>query len=160
MSELLDLYGELIKDHKSRPRNFKVLAGANRQVAGVNPLCGDKFTISLFVDDGIVRDVGFQGNGCAISTASASMMTEAVKGKSVSDAHRIFHGFHDLIMGKADDDGASLGKLAAFAGVRAFPMRVKCATLAWHALESALNGVDTPVSTELPGEHITRPAGA
>lgn len=158
MSDLLELYGELIKDHKARPRNFRLLEGANRTAAGVNPLCGDRFTISLVVDDGVVKDVAFQGNGCAISTASASIMTEAVKGKSVAEAERLFTRFHDVVMGRAED-ADDLGKLSAFAGVRAFPMRVKCATLSWHALSAALKG-STSASTEDPREPNVRPADA
>ncbi len=151
MSELGDLYQEMILDHKKRPRNFGALSGDGTEHAeGHNPLCGDRITVFLQLDaDDVVREVAFQGNGCAISTASASMMTEAVKGKSAEDAHRLFASFHALVMGKeSPDDDVELGKLAAFAGVRAFPMRVKCATLAWHTLEAALKGAAAPVSTE------------
>jgi nitrogen fixation NifU-like protein len=150
MSELSDLYQEMILDHKKRPRNFRAIEGEHaRHAEGHNPLCGDRVTVFLEVDDGVVKDVSFQGNGCAISTASASMMTEAVKGKSAEDAHRLFETFHALVMGKEPPANAiALGKLEAFLGVRAFPMRVKCATLAWHTLEAALSGGGEPVTTE------------
>lgn len=150
MSDLGDLYQDMILDHKKRPRNFHPLEGEGTKHAdGHNPLCGDRITVFLQLEGDVVSDVGFQGNGCAISTASASMMTEAVKGKSAEDAHRLFSTFHALVMGKdAPEGGVELGKLEAFGGVRAFPMRVKCATLAWHTLEAALAGAGDPVSTE------------
>lgn len=150
MSELGDLYQEMILDHKKRPRNFGALEGENTKHAdGHNPLCGDRISVFLQLEDGVVRDVTFQGNGCAISTASASMMTEAVKGKSEADAHRMFSSFHALVMGnEPPSDEVALGKLEAFSGVRAFPMRVKCATLAWHTLEAALADAGDPVTTE------------
>lgn len=150
MSELAELYQEMILDHKKRPRNFRAIEGEHaRHADGHNPLCGDRVTVFLELDGGVVKDVSFQGNGCAISTASASMMTEAVKGKSEGEAHRLFETFHALVMGKEPPaEVVALGKLEAFAGVRAFPMRVKCATLAWHTLEAALGGAREPVSTE------------
>lgn len=150
MSELSDLYQEMILDHKKRPRNFRAIESEHtRHAEGHNPLCGDRVTVFLEVDGGVVKDAAFQGNGCAISTASASMMTEAVKGKSAEEAHRLFETFHALVMGKEPPANViALGKLEAFAGVRAFPMRVKCATLAWHTLEAALQGDGAPVTTE------------
>ncbi|MFZ9889531.1 MAG: Fe-S cluster assembly sulfur transfer protein SufU [Myxococcota bacterium] len=150
MSDLNELYQEMILDHKKRPRNFRALEGDGTCHAdGHNPLCGDRITVFLEVEDDTVKEVAFQGNGCAISTASASMMTEAVKGRSIVDAHRLFHTFHALVMGQAaPGDAVALGKLEALLGVRAFPMRVKCATLAWHTLEAALAGAAAPVSTE------------
>jgi len=150
MSELRELYQEVILDHYKKPRNFKKLDTANHRAEGHNPLCGDRVTIYLQVEDGQVKDVAFQGSGCAISTASASMMTESVKGKTVAEAEELFKKFHDLVMKDNDIESAmpQLGKLAAFAGVHEFPMRVKCATLAWHTLHAALEDQETPVSTE------------
>lgn len=140
MGEFDELYQEMILDHKKKPRNFKAVDDANHRADGFNPLCGDKLKLFLKVDDGKVTDVGFQGEGCAISTASASMMTEALLGKSEDEAHALFTAFHGLVMGEDDINRDLLGKLEAFEGVRAFPMRVKCATLAWHTLEAALKG--------------------
>jgi nitrogen fixation NifU-like protein len=148
MSDLRDLYQEVILDHHRRPRNFRKLEDANRRADGFNPLCGDKIHIYLRVEDGIVRDVGFEGSGCAISTASASMMTESLKGKSQAEVEALFGQFHDLVTGKSAPDPASLGKLAVFAGVREYPVRVKCATLAWHTLRAALKGSLETVATE------------
>jgi len=147
MNELADLYQEMILDHKKRPRNFHPMENATQSADGHNPLCGDKLTVHIHLKDGVVDDVSFEGSGCAISTASASMMTEAVKGKTVEEADRLFKTFHELVTTDKDADTGGLGKLAAFAGVRAFPMRVKCATLGWHTLESALHKGET-VSTE------------
>jgi nitrogen fixation NifU-like protein len=150
MDDLRDLYQEVILDHNKRPRNFGALEGASHQADGHNPLCGDQLSISLTVEDGEVQDVRFEGSGCAISTASASLMTEAVKGKSLEEAQRLFDGFHDLLTGdpsQAAQASADLGKLAVFEGVREFPVRVKCATLSWHTLKSALDG-DVAASTE------------
>lgn len=146
--ELRDLYQEIILDHNRRPRNFRALPEANRTAEGYNPLCGDRVTVYLRVEDDRVQGVSFQGSGCAISTASASLMTEAMRGKTVAEAHSLFQGFHGLVTKGAEDDGASLGQLTVFAGVREFPVRVKCATLAWHTLEAALAGKVQPVSTE------------
>jgi nitrogen fixation NifU-like protein len=150
MSDLRELYQEVILDHHKKPRNFRKLAEPCRHVEGYNPLCGDKVTVYLQVDGGRVKDVSFQGSGCAISTASASMMTESLKGKTVGEAQAVFRNFHQLLTGNnptgVDED--KLGKLAVFAGVREFPMRVKCATLAWHTFSAALAGEDKPVSTE------------
>ncbi len=151
-SELTDLYQQVIVDHAKRPRNFRVLTGANRKVDGYNPLCGDKVTIYVQVEDGVVRDISFQGSGCAISTASASLLTEALKGKTLEDAEALFDSFHDLVTGLEPAHGEpGLGKLAAFSGVCDYPTRVKCATLAWHALHAALEGDQPVVSTEEPG---------
>ena len=148
MSELRDLYQEVIFDHNRRPRNFGKLAGANRKAEGFNPLCGDKLTLYLKVNQGIVEDVGFEGLGCAISTASASLLTETLKGKTEAEAEALFRRFHEFIMSDAPQAGDELGKLAVFAGVREFPARVKCATLAWHTLHAALQNIEQPVSTE------------
>ncbi|HEV8581755.1 MAG TPA: SUF system NifU family Fe-S cluster assembly protein [Thermoanaerobaculia bacterium] len=148
MNELRDLYQEVILDHNRRPRNFGTLPAANRQAEGYNPLCGDKVTVFLQVEDGRIRDVAFQGAGCAISTASASLMTEALKGLTAEEAREVFRHFHDLVTTGAGEGSPELGKLAVFSGVCEFPMRVKCATLAWHTLLAALEGKDAPVSTE------------
>jgi len=148
-SELTDLYQQVIVDHAKRPRNFRILSGANRKVDGYNPLCGDKVTIYVQVEDGVVRDISFQGSGCAISTASASLLTEALKGKTLKDAEALFESFHELVTGlQPAHDEPGLGKLAAFSGVCDYPTRVKCATLAWHALHAALEGDKPVVSTE------------
>ena len=149
MSDLRELYQEVILDHHKKPRNFRPLEGA-RHVEGYNPLCGDKVTVYVKLDGDVVRDVSFQGTGCAISTASASLMTEALKGKTRAEAEALFHTFHDLITGKVDpeEEADRLGKLAAFGGVREFPVRVKCATLAWHTFQAALKDEKKTVSTE------------
>lgn len=148
MNDLRDLYQEVILDHNRRPRNFGELAGANRRAEGHNPLCGDRVTVFLEVDGDRIRDISFQGSGCAISTASASLMTEALKGRSVPEARELFQGFHELVTeGTPETAAETLGKLAAFTGVREYPMRVKCATLAWHALQAALEtGTETPAT--------------
>jgi nitrogen fixation NifU-like protein len=148
MSELRDLYQEVILDHNRRPRNFGPLPAANRQAEGYNPLCGDKVTVFLDVEDGRIAGVSFQGSGCAISTASASLMTEALAGRTVAEARELFRDFHDLVTTGAGEGSPELGKLTVFGGVREFPMRVKCATLAWHTLLAALEAKDQPVSTE------------
>jgi len=151
MPDLRELYQEVILDHQKRPRNFRKLENANKSADGYNPLCGDKVSVYLDVEDGVIRNIGFQGSGCAISTASASMMTESLKGKSEAEVQEQFHRFHDLVTGKSSpqDDSAALGKLAVFAGVRDYPVRVKCATLAWHTLRAALEGnAAEPVRTE------------
>jgi nitrogen fixation NifU-like protein len=148
--ELRELYQELILDHGRNPRNHGVPVQANRVAEGHNPLCGDRVTVSVSVsDEGVIEDIGFTGAGCAISTAAASTMTEAVKGKTVVEAKRIFERFREFVAGsgtKVDMDG--LEKLAAFGGVTEFPMRVKCATLSWHTLEAALERKDEQVTTE------------
>jgi nitrogen fixation protein NifU and related proteins len=146
MSDLRDLYQEVILDHNRHPRNFGPLPEANRRAEGHNPLCGDRVTVYLDVKGGRIRGVAFEGAGCAISTASASLMTEALQGLSVEEARSLFHGFHELVT--QGDKGEDLGKLAVFTGVREYPMRVKCATLAWHTLMAALEAKDQPVSTE------------
>jgi nitrogen fixation NifU-like protein len=155
MSGLRELYQEVILDHTKRPRNFGPLDGANRSASGFNPLCGDQIELRLTVRDGRVDDARFEGSGCAISTASASMMTEAVKGRTIEEAETLFRRFHRLLTQEeggaaagAGIDDAELGKLAVFEGVREFPMRVKCATLAWHTLHSALTEPRTTVTTE------------
>lgn len=147
MSELRELYQTTILDHNKKPRNFRVPQGANREAVGHNPLCGDRVTVYLTLEDGVVKDVGFQGSGCAISTASASMMTQAVKGRPVEEVLALFEDFHELLTGEKPDP-ARIGKLAVFSGVREYPMRVKCATLAWHTLRSAALGADEVVRTE------------
>lgn len=142
--ELRDLYQEVILDHSKRPRNFRELPEASHHAEGFNPLCGDKATVYLSVADGMVRDVSFKGAGCSISTASASMMTEALKGKTLAEAESLFDRFHDLITSDpsaAAAKGEKLGKLAAFSGVCEFPVRVKCATLPWHTFRAALRGL-------------------
>jgi nitrogen fixation protein NifU and related proteins len=147
MSDLRDLYQETILDHNKRPRNFKKLEDANRSADGYNPLCGDKVKVYLRVEDGRVKDLSFEGSGCAISKASASVMTESLKGKSVEEVEAVFKRFRDLVMGKTAE-AEDLGKLVVFSGVCEFPTRVKCATLAWHALQAALQGHQEAVSTE------------
>lgn len=148
MPELRDLYQDIILEHSKRPRNYRTLESANRKAEGFNPLCGDHFTIYLEVGDGQIRDISFQGSGCAISKASASMMTQAVKGKRTEEAEQLFEKFHHVVTGKNGAESNELGKLAAFAGVSEYPVRVKCATLAWHALRAALEGEPQAVSTE------------
>lgn len=148
MSDLRDLYQEVILDHNRTPRNFGRLANANRESEGHNPLCGDRVSIFLHMEEDRIEDIAFQGSGCAISTASASLMTEALKGKTVEEARDLFHGFHALVTTGGDGNSEQLGKLAVFAGVREYPIRVKCATLAWHAVQAALDQKDHPVSTE------------
>ena len=150
MSDLRDLYQELIVDHNKNPRNYGVLADANRRAEGYNPLCGDKVTVYLHVDGDRIGDVRFEGAGCAISTASASLMTQAVKGKTVAEAEALFEAFHAVVTGQdtSDDAADRLGKLAVLAGVREYPSRVKCATLAWHTLHNAAHGDTAPARTE------------
>jgi nitrogen fixation NifU-like protein len=149
MPDLRELYQEIILEHSKAPRNFRQLADANQKAEGFNPLCGDHFTVYLEVEGESIRDIAFQGSGCAISKASASMMTQAVKGRSKAEAHQLFETFHKLVTtGEANGEKAELGKLAVFSGVSEFPVRVKCATLAWHTLEAALEGKQEPVSTE------------
>ncbi len=148
MSELRDLYQDVILEHSKAPRNFRQMQAANHKAEGYNPLCGDHFTVYLDLEGDSIRDVSFQGSGCAISKASASMMTQAVKGKSREEAEKLFEQFHKLVTGHANGDRESLGKLAVFAGVSEFPVRVKCATLAWHTLQAAIEGKQDHVSTE------------
>ncbi|HWP99978.1 MAG TPA: SUF system NifU family Fe-S cluster assembly protein [Vicinamibacterales bacterium] len=148
MSELSELYQEVILDHNRQPRNFRALPGANRRAEGFNPLCGDRLTVYLVVADGVIADIGFVGSGCAISKASASLMTEAVKGRSVDEAEALFERFHRMVTAPPDAPVEDLGKLNALAGVREFPVRVKCASLAWHTLRAAVRASDQVVSTE------------
>jgi nitrogen fixation NifU-like protein len=149
-NELRELYQQVILDHNKSPRNFKVIENASHYSEGYNPLCGDRIDIYLDVENGIVKDISFQGKGCAISKASASLMSGMVKGKPVEEAERLFEKFHDLITGKLGDnpDTEELGKLAVFAGVRDFPARVKCASLAWHTMINALKEEKDIVTTE------------
>lgn len=139
MSGLSELYQNVILEHNRSPRNFRALEDANRRVEGNNPLCGDRVTLYLRLEDGVIQDVGFQGSGCAISRASASLMTTAVKGKTEAEAGALFERFHRLVTGTLGPaDSETLGKLAVFSGVSEFPIRVKCATLPWHALRQAI----------------------
>lgn len=147
MSDLRTLYEEVILDHNRRPRNFRRKPeGANRHAHGHNPLCGDNLIIELRLENGVVQDVGFEGSGCAISTASASLMTESIKGKTLAQIEALFEGVHDLLTQKGDATG--LGKLEVLAGVREYPARVKCASLPWHTLKAALQNQPEAVSTE------------
>jgi nitrogen fixation protein NifU and related proteins len=146
------LYQELILDHNRKPKNFRVMDHADRELVGHNPLCGDQLTLWLKLDGDRIEDVSFQGQGCAISKASASMMTTSVKGKTRAEAEVLFDKFHDLVTGKLDDaQQKELGSLRAFGGVSKFPLRVKCASLAWHTLKAALHGEGAAVSTEREG---------
>lgn len=138
MSELSDLYQEVILDHNRRPRNFQKLADATGSAEGFNPLCGDHITVYLKLAGGVIEDLSFQGSGCAISKASASLMTSILKGKTEQEAQTMFAGFHGLVTGEAGASSEHLGKLAVFEGVREYPSRVKCASLAWHTLRAAL----------------------
>lgn len=153
MSELRDLYQAMILDHGRAPRNFGRPEHFTHHADGHNPLCGDTVNVFLEVKDGIVEDVHFDGHGCAISMASSSLMTEVLKGRPVEEAHTLFHRFHDVVMGKADPfdtpsdvDAESFERLMSLAGVREYPMRVKCATLAWHTMETAIKGGDATTS--------------
>ena len=148
MSDLRELYQEVIFDHYKRPRNRHALEHASHEAEGHNPLCGDSVKVYLEVEDGVIRDVGFEGGGCAIATASASLMTEALKGRRVDEVQHLFDGFHDMVTGHATAADGELGKLEVLGGVREFPARVKCATLAWHTLRAALDQRHGRVSTE------------
>ena len=151
MNDLAELYEELILDHNRNPRHFnKIPQGANRRAEGDNPLCGDHYTVHLRVDNGIVADAGFEGSGCAISKASASLMLESVLGKSEAETAILFNGIHAMLSGDATaaPDSVELGKLEVLGGVRKYPMRVKCATLAWHVLNAALKDTEPAVTTE------------
>lgn len=149
MSDLRELYQQVILDHNKNPRNYHEMADADASVEGYNPLCGDHYTVFLKTEGDTIREVSFTGNGCAISKASASVMSSTVKGKSKEEAERLFETFHRLVTGDASGLSASdLGRLAAFSGVSEFPARVKCATLAWHTLRNALEGKDEKVTTE------------
>jgi nitrogen fixation protein NifU and related proteins len=149
MSELSELYQQVILDHNKKPRNFRKPEAANYSAEGSNPLCGDQLTVYLNVEDDLVKEVGFEGSGCAISKAAASMMTQAVKGKSKEQAENLFNEFHLMVTGELDEETQenNLGNLKIFAGVREFPVRVKCATLPWHTMHAALNQQEQ-VSTE------------
>ena len=150
MPDLRELYQEVILDHHKKPRNFRKPEGANKRAEGFNPLCGDKISLYLTIENGVVRDAGFVGSGCAISTASASMMTESLKGKTEAEVEALFERFHALVTGKTPPDAetSGLGKLAVFAGVRDYPVRVKCATLCWHTMLAALKNATETVATE------------
>ncbi|PYX95591.1 MAG: SUF system NifU family Fe-S cluster assembly protein [Acidobacteria bacterium] len=150
MADLRDLYQEVILEHSKAPRNYRELKDADHKAEGFNPLCGDHFTVYLQIEGDSIRDISFQGSGCAISKASASMMTQSLKGKTKKEAEELFRKFHQVVTGKASSNGnaTELGKLAVFSGVSEFPVRVKCATLAWHTLQAALEGKQDAVSTE------------
>jgi nitrogen fixation protein NifU and related proteins len=147
--DLRELYQEVIFDHNRNPRNFRVMADANRKVEGFNPLCGDRLTLYLKMDGDKIADASFQGSGCAISTASVSLMTEIIKGKTETEADALFKTFHEMTTGKDEQINLeAVGKLAVLAGVREYPARVKCATLAWHTLDAALKNEQKSISTE------------
>ncbi|PYV34568.1 MAG: SUF system NifU family Fe-S cluster assembly protein [Acidobacteria bacterium] len=155
MSDLHELYQEMILDHNRHPHNFRVMPESDHRAEGYNPLCGDRVTLFVKLESGRIADASFQGSGCAISIASASVLTETVKGKTLAEAANLFERFYGLVTGKNLENGKNLGKLAVFSGVSGFPARVKCATLAWHTLQSAL-GKGEAVTTEkddaAPGE--------
>jgi nitrogen fixation protein NifU and related proteins len=150
MPDLRELYQEVILEHNKAPRNYREMETANHRAVGYNPLCGDHFTVYLVLEGDSIRDISFQGSGCAISKASASMMTQSLKGKTRAEAGKLFDQFHKLVTGRSPANGnrAELGKLAVFSGVSEFPVRDKCATLAWHTLHAALDGKRETVSTE------------
>lgn len=151
MAGLSELYQNVILEHNRSPRNYRVLENANREAEGNNPLCGDQLTVWLRMEDDVIQEATFQGSGCAISKASASLMTSAVKGKSRREAQELFDRFHRLVTGHVEpEESETLGKLAVFSGVSAFPIRVKCASLSWHALKAALDQPGKIVSTEQP----------
>ena len=151
MSELSELYQQVILDHNKKPRNFHELEGANRTAEGFNPLCGDQLTVYMLMDEGVVKDLSFVGTGCAISKASASMMTQAVKGKTREEAQVLFDEFHRMVTGELDEAAEEnhLGRLKIFAGVRDYPARVKCASLPWHTMHAALEGEETATTENL-----------
>ena len=151
MSELSELYQQVILDHNKKPRNFQRLEGANRSAEGFNPLCGDQLTVYLRMDEGVVREVSFVGTGCAISKASASMMTQAVKGRTRGEALALFDEFHRMVTGELDEEAEpnQLGRLKIFAGVRDYPARVKCASLPWHTMHAALEGEESATTENL-----------
>ena len=148
MSDMRELYQEIILDHNKQPRNCYVMDCAHRSADGHNPLCGDTVKVYLRIDDGVISEISFQGAGCAICTASTSLMTESVKGKTVEEAKDLFEGFHHTLTGVADEQGVELGKLQVCEGVREYPVRVKCATLAWHTLNAAIDDKGEKVTTE------------
>jgi nitrogen fixation NifU-like protein len=147
MNDLRDLYQEVILDHNKRPRNFRIIEQPTHRAEGVNPLCGDRINVYLNIEDQIIKDITFQGAGCAISSASASLMTEALKGKPISEVEHLFEAFHNVVTSDCECP-KGLGKLTVLAGVRDYPSRVKCATLAWHAVRAALEEHKEPVATE------------
>ena len=151
MSELSELYQQVILDHNKKPRNFHKLEGANRSAEGFNPLCGDQLTVYMLMDEGVVKELSFVGTGCAISKAAASMMTQAVKGKTREDAEKLFDEFHRMVTGELDEEAEPnhLGRLKIFAGVRDYPARVKCASLPWHTMHAALEGEETATTENL-----------
>jgi len=149
MADLRDIYQEVILEHAKSPRNYRALATPTLKAEGYNPLCGDRCTVYLAMQGEVIEDIAFQGSGCAISRASASMMTQSLKGKTVSEAEDLFQKFHRMVTGQSSNQNhPEFGKLEAFAGVSGFPARVKCATLAWHTFEAALHGAREPVTTE------------
>ena len=149
MADLRDLYQEVILEHAKAPRNYRALGAPTAKAEGYNPLCGDRCTVFINQKDDVIEDIAFQGSGCAISRASASMMTQSLKGKTLQEAEDMFKTFHRMVTGqKREGETPEIGKLKVFAGVSEFPARVKCATLAWHTLEAALHGDREPVSTE------------
>jgi nitrogen fixation NifU-like protein len=151
MSELDELYQEVILDHNKSPRNFREMEDANRRSQGYNPLCGDHVTVYVNLADGVIRDISFKGSGCAISKASASMMTTELKGKSAAEAEKLFDNVHKMLTGElgvGESELDDLGKLKILSGVCKFPARVKCASLAWHTVNAALKGIDDVASTE------------
>jgi len=148
VSDLRDLYQEVILDHGQKPRNFHAIEDSTGDAEGFNPLCGDKVHVYVKIEGDLVTDVAFTGDGCAISKASASIMTQTVKGKTIAEAARLFEGFHSLVTGRPGAEAVADGKLAVFAGVVEFPVRVKCASLAWHTLRAALSGRNAAISTE------------
>lgn len=148
MNELRELYQEVILDHNKNPRNYHTMPDATHSAEGDNPLCGDHYHVYLKVKDGVVEDVSFEGEGCAISKASASLMSTVLKGKTIEEAEKLFTSFHDLVTTDVEPDLESLGKLAVFSGVRDFPIRVKCASLSWHTMHAALQTQTATVTTE------------
>lgn len=149
MADLRDMYQEVILEHARSPRNFRALESASKKAEGYNPLCGDRCSVFINTKDGVIDEISFEGSGCAISRASASMMTQSLKGKTLQEAEQMFHSFHDLVTGqKRDGAQTDIGKLKVFGGVSEFPARVKCATLAWHTLQAALHGDSASVTTE------------
>jgi nitrogen fixation NifU-like protein len=150
VSDLQELYQEMVIDHSARPRNFRKPEGATRSLEGYNPLCGDRYTLYVKLEDGVISDIGFQGSGCAISRASTSMMTESVKGMRLDEAQELYDAFHRMLTREpeGDFDPDRVGDLEALSGVNQFPVRVKCAILSWHTLQAALRGCEDAVSTE------------
>ena len=146
--DLQDLYQDIIVDHNRSPRNFRRMDNPTNSLQGFNPLCGDKLTLYVHLDDNVIRDVSFEGTGCAISVASASLMTEKLKDMTIDEAEKLFGNMHDMLTGNSEPDTEQLGKLAALAGVKAYPSRVKCASLSWHTLHAVLRNEKVSVSTE------------